>query len=657
MRFQLVLAALGLPLPLLAQAPVITTAGDPSVRADTIYSLAVNPADYPDQDYVYLLDDGVVVHEADGRGRSTYRQVIQILTREAAESWGEHTFSYVDKRERLTVNWVRVLKPDGTVISEGPTHEQETSAPVPHQYPVYTDTKIRRLTLGGVAPGTIVDFSYTTEILEPVMPRSFGNSWSVSTGAFTRRSRLIVDVPASLAPRIQEWNVRFPRDAREQRGRRVYVWATSDVAVSEQEPFAAWPNEVDVSLTIGAPIAWSDIARWYEGLARDRYEITPELEQVFRTETAGAVSRADSLNALYRWVAQEIRYVSLSLGRGGYQPRRAAEVVRTRLGDCKDKATLLIALARRMGVTAYPVIVSLGGRPDSAMPTPQAFDHVIVAVDQGGTYQFADPTAELAPFGELALELQGELGLLVLPDGRGELVTLPQASVDKSGNAFVLRGELASDGAFDGRFSRTSTGFAQMELRQSLASASTMSANDRERLTRAVANGVFEGATGDSLTVFDGRDLKAVPKISVNVHAPRAASATGSDYIFDVPIPGYPLSRLVSELEASPSRRYPIDVTDVFGPSTTSWSMEITVPAGWRAKLPANVAATSRFGSYRSTYVQDGRTLRVERRITGARGTEPPERVGELITWLKAISADDVRYIVFETTSKGTSGS
>ena len=649
MRFLLLSAALALPLPLRAQAPVITPRGDPSVRADTIYRLAVDPADHPDQSYVYLLDDGVVVHEADGRGRSTYRQVIQILTREAAESWGEQTFSYVDKRERLTVNWVRVLALDGTVISEGPTHEQETSAPVPHQYPVYTDTKIRRLTLGGVAPGTIVDFSYTTEILEPVMPRSFGNSWSVTTGALTRRSRLIVDVPSALTPRVQEHNVRFSRDTREQRGRRVYTWATSDVPVNEREPFAAWPNEVDVSVTIGSPLGWSDIARWYAGLARDRYELSPELEDVFRTATAGAADRADSPRALYRWVAQEIRYVSLSLGRGGYQPRRAAEVVRTRLGDCKDKATLLVALAHRMGVTAYPVIVSLGGEPDSTMPTPQAFDHVIVAVDQGGTFRFADPTAELAPFGELAFELQGEPGLLVRPDGQGELVTLPQAPADKSGNAFALRGELGSDGSFNGRFSRTSAGFTQLELRQSLASASSMSASDRERLTRAVANGVFEGATGDSLTIFDGRDLNAVPKISVSIRAPRAASPSGSDYIFDVPMPGYPLSRLVAELESSASRRYPIDVAEVFGPSTTSWAMEITVPAGWRAKLPSNVDAASRFGRYRSTYAQDGRTVRVERQITGGRGTEPPERIGELITWLKAISADDVRYIVFET--------
>ncbi|HEX5075602.1 MAG TPA: hypothetical protein VFW03_20490 [Gemmatimonadaceae bacterium] len=53
-------------LSLTAQAPRITPQGDPSVRADTIYKLAVNPADYPEENAAFLLDDGVVHLEADG---------------------------------------------------------------------------------------------------------------------------------------------------------------------------------------------------------------------------------------------------------------------------------------------------------------------------------------------------------------------------------------------------------------------------------------------------------------------------------------------------------------------------------------------------------------------------------------------------------------
>ena len=122
-------------LPLLAQAPVITPQGDPSVRADSIYRLAVDPADYPDQPFVYLLDDGVVVHQADGTGRATYRQVIQILTRDAAAQRGEHSFSYVAKREKFTLNWARVLTLAGKVITDRPLHGQERTAPVAPEDP------------------------------------------------------------------------------------------------------------------------------------------------------------------------------------------------------------------------------------------------------------------------------------------------------------------------------------------------------------------------------------------------------------------------------------------------------------------------------------------------------------------------------------------
>ncbi len=637
-------------LPLLAQAPVITPTGDPSVRSDSIYRLAVKPADHPDQAFVYLLDDGVVVHQADGTGRATYRQVIQILTRDAASQWGEHSFSYVAKREQFTLNWARVLSLDGTVISDRPVHEQETTAPVAQQYPVYSDTKIVRMTLGGVEPGTIVDLSYTTETLEPSMPGSFENSWSVNTGRPTRRSRLIVDVPVTLTPRIEQYNLTFPRRTYERHGRRVYEWATNDVPVVDPEPFATWPNAVDMQITVGAPITWDDVARWYAGLARDRYRFGPGLDSVFRAVTLASTSREDSLHALYRWVAQEIRYVSLALGRGGYQPRPPEQVVATKLGDCKDKATLLITLLRHMGERAYPVLVSLNGEPDSLMPDPGQFDHVIVALERpGGGYRFLDPTAELAPFGEIDVDLQGEFGLLVLPDGRGERVTLPEAPPNANVEANRLVGQLGPDGAFAGRFTERVSGSRQYRLRQSLTSVGSLSPDQRDRLARTLANTVFDGASGDSLVLFDGRDLDAEPKISVSVRAPRAATRSGSEYILTLPIPTYKVSPIIQELESHKTRRYPIDAAGVFGPATADWVVELTVPPGWRAKLPPGDTTASAFGSYQASYSQDGRTVRIERRLAGARGIEPPERVGDLIAWLKRIAADNAEYLVFET--------
>jgi len=197
------------------------------------------------------------------------------------------------------------------------------------------------------------------------------------------------------------------------------------------------------------------------------------------------------------------------------------------------------------------------------------------------------------------------------------------------------------------------SGAGEYSLRRSLASAPTMTAKEKDGLARALANQVFEGAAGDSLTLFDGRDLNAVPEISVRVHAPRAASRSGSDYILTLPLPSYSVSEMAAELEAHTPRRYPIDVAKVLGPSSVRWEFQLAVPPGWKAKLPGNVTAESRFGNYRSSYRQEGDTVRVEREITGARGMEPPERVNELIAWLKAIAADDAQYLVFSTPQQG----
>lgn len=86
------LALLALPAAATAQAPRITPEGDPSVRNDTIYALAVDSTQRRDERFVYLLDDGVIRLEADGSNRQTYRQVVQILTPEAARIWAERTF-------------------------------------------------------------------------------------------------------------------------------------------------------------------------------------------------------------------------------------------------------------------------------------------------------------------------------------------------------------------------------------------------------------------------------------------------------------------------------------------------------------------------------------------------------------------------------------
>ena len=630
-----------------AQAPVITPAGDPSVNSDTIYRLAVNPADYPDESYVYLLDDGVVRFEADGTGTRTYREVVQVLKQEAAEDFAEFSFSYSAVREKLTINWMRVLKPDGTVVSASPSHEEESDAPVTLESPMYSDLRRHRVTLGGVGPGTLVDWSYTVETIKPAMPGDFSTSWRVNNGRLTRRSRFLVDVPASLEARVKEENVRFARQTKVSHGRRVYVWATADVPKNpEPEPYARDTNDVYTGVAVSSPETWGDVARWYAGLLNGRDSLTPELDARLADVVKGARNVDDSLRALYRWVTQDFRYVSVSMGLGAYQPRVPAEVVRTGFVDCKDKSTLFVALARRMGLEAYPVLTGLEVSIDSTLPSATAFDHMIAEVIRPQGPVYLDLTTRAVPVGLLPYAEHGEFGLAVHPDGRADEVRLPRDSIASNFSSYEVTGTLSPEGTFTGHATLMWRGTTQLQIREEMSNDVTTI--QRANMTRNLANRVFDGAVGDSLELFDGRDLLAPARIAIAVHDAKATNHSGTSDVLTLPFGVVVSSATVAHVAARRPRHYHIDASLVFGVVTGVSDFRVTLPEGWRARLPDSVHVSGPFGSYTATYVQEGRELHVVRRAAGVRGVYPQDRVDDLLTFLRAVAADDVRYIVLE---------
>jgi len=640
--------SLAFAVPLAAQAPHITPAGDPSVKDDSIYRLAVDPAAYKGQDYVLLLDDGVVRYNHDGTGSRTYRQVVQVFTREAAERFGEQSFDYDSSRERLTINWLRVLSPDGKIISDKPVHEQEGIAPVAQEAPVYSDVRERRVSLGGVAPNTIVDYSYTIETTAPVMPGDFRNNWRVTTGRLVRRSRYLVDLPADMQPTIKERNLTFARTVTRANGRAVYTWATAEVQPWDAEPFMADSNGVVQTIEVAAPLTWNDIAQWYAKLSRDRFTLTPAVDSALKTQLDGARTEDDTLRDAARWVAQDFRYVSLSLGIGGYRPRFPADVLTTKYGDCKDKATLFVAVARHLGLRAFPVLLSAGGGVDRSVPTISAFDHMIAAVQRPwGGYLFVDLTSDLTPYGSLPPAEQGQFGLLVRPDGTAEQVTFPKDSIGANRDDDLLVGELSPDGSLQGRYSELQTGTRQYGLRN--AFSNEIDDSDRARLAQRIAAEVVPDAVSDSLQTFDGRDWSARPYVAVTFHGGHPASQSGATDILTLPLHDYATPNLVTDLAARGPRRFPIDFWGSVGaPHEESSTLEVTLPAGWAAQLPSSVDASSVFGRYTAEYRQDGRVLRITRRLVGAPGVQPPDRIADLLDWLKRIGTDDVKYVVLK---------
>ena len=646
----LALAFLLLPGAARAQAPVVTPAGDPSVRSDSIYALAVDSASHAQDSYVVLLDDGIVRYEADGRGIRTYRQVTQVITPDAAARLAEHAFSYSPGHQRLTVNWIRVVRPDGTVVSDTPSHVQDADVPATMGDPVYTDEKVRRYSLSGVAPGTIVDWSYTIEELKPALPGDFLLTWSVQNPRLTLRSRYIADLPAGLHPHLLEYNLNFKSRTTTVGGRRITTWATRDVPYVEPEEFASDSNGVYMTITLAGPITWEAIGRWYAGLAADRTVVTPAVMEKASSVVADARTADDTLAALQRWVAQDIRYVSIALGRGGYQPRSPADVLSTGYGDCKDKATLFIAVADKLGFQAYPVLLNAGGDVERTLPAVAQFDHAIAAVERPQGRRYVDLTSALTPYGELPPGDQGQFALVVRPDGHSEQVVLPESAPAANLASTGMTGSLAPDGHLSVSVEEMVRGSRQYAFRQLFSRP--VDESHRADLARAIGARLYPDAEVDSLQLFDGRNLAVEPRVSFRLSHALAARPAGAGHtmILTLPLPSMRfLADAAARLEAHPLRLFPLDAAKVVGPIAGRTEITVTLPAGWRAQLPPPVEANGKWGHYASRYTQEGQTLHVIRTLEGTRGVYPPSAIRDLEAWLRAVAADDVPYIVIDS--------
>ncbi|MEO7363549.1 MAG: DUF3857 and transglutaminase domain-containing protein [Gemmatimonadaceae bacterium] len=639
------LAALGTT-PVCRQIAAQTLKSQPS---DSIVKLAADPALRQGTALTTLLDELEFRVEADGRSTRRRRQVFLMMNDAAARSRAEQSFSFSPSHQRFALNWVRVLKPNGEVISDKPAQEQDADVPAAMRNPVYQDQKIRRLSLAGLAAGTILDLSWTLEEKAPYRAGDFYEIRYVNSPVDVVRFRYVLDAPESLQPRIVEYNLNVKRTESVANGRRVTTWAANDLPHVVGEAFMADSNDVIQGIAVASPSSWNDIGMWYHGLSKDRYQLTPAVAQRVDSvvSAANARTRLDTVKALHRWAAQDVRYVSVALGIGGYQPRTPDEVLATGIGDCKDKATLFVAAVRKFGIEANPVLLSNTGHTDRNAPSIFQFNHEIAAVRNGTGWTYTDLTAEAIPFGMIPLSYQGGMGLMVLPDGKSDVITFPASPPDSNTSVVRIIGELRADGAVVMRVDDRAVGTPSLGTRQSFFSPVDSTA--RAGAMRAIGSVYFKDGSADSLRAFNGKDLSADVHISFRVQGTNVLKSVGTVKLFTMPAtmrgpaPGF--GNLANNLAAAPTRKFPVDVSRIVGPYTTSSQFELTLPVGWVAELPKNVVTTSIVGKYSTSYVQEGRVLRITRMVQGARGIYAPVRIAEVISWLRTISADDLEFV------------
>jgi hypothetical protein len=366
------------------------------------------------------------------------------------------TFTYTASNQQVDIGYVRVIKPDGSIVVTPDYNVQDMPADVTREAPMYSDIHQKHVAVKGLGVGDILEYQVTLRTLKPEVSDQFWLEYSFEKNLIILDEQLDLDLPVEKTATVSSSDLQPTVTTAE--GRKLYHWASLNLARPDPDAPPKSLKHWKPSVQVTTFTSWEQIGAWYQSLEREPLAVTPAIRAKAAALTNGLTTDEDKLRAIFNDVALHIHYVGLEFGIGRYQPHVADDVLSNEYGDCKDKHTLLAALLNAAGIEAWPVLISSGRELDPSTPSPAQFDHVITLVPLSGKLLWMDSTEEVAPVGMLADTLL-EKQALAIPSGKpAYLENTPADLPFPRSIRFQADGKLSDKGSFTGHISQSADG-------------------------------------------------------------------------------------------------------------------------------------------------------------------------------------------------------
>ena len=403
--------------------------------------------------------------ESDGTGVEETEAVIRVQSQAGVKEFGQMVFGYSSATEKLDVEYVRVRKADGSVVVTPESTAQDFAPDILREAPMYSDYRQRHISVTSLAPGDTLEYRTVTRTVTPLAAGHFWYEHTFPKHVVVGEDRLEIDVPKAREVKLKA--PKYPPETQEKGERRIYTWERKNIEPDRDKDRDEDRDEdeigPDVQLTTFTD--WKQVAQWYSKLQGERMTVDDAVRKQADGLTKGAKTPEEKARRLYDYVARNVRYVSISLGVGRFQPHAASEVLGNGYGDCKDKHTLLAALLKAEGIQSYPVLIHHDRKLDAEVPSPAQFDHVITLARVGSQLTWLDATPEVTPYGLILYPLRNKQAVVASEDAEGGLRRTPADSPVKTFAHFMLDGKFSEFGALDATLEFTAQGDRDWEMR------------------------------------------------------------------------------------------------------------------------------------------------------------------------------------------------
>lgn len=567
---------------------------------------------------VYLLEDKLVTVGPDGRPVERYRAVVKILRPQGRRM--ATPMVWFSKDEKLRSFHVWSIGPDGHHYA---MKDQEYSEYGDQSWGMlYVDERAKIASPPGADPGGVIAWEYEKDL----QPYFSENTWEFQNDVPTVRSVYEIDLP----PGWHEYAVWFRHDRMQpaEAAPNHVRWEMTNLAgvdLSDVPLAPAWRSlagRMTVHFSADAlpegDALWAKIGDWYTSLAAQRSEGGADLAATAKS-VAGDGDFMARLAKVADFMQQQIRYVGIEIGIGGWQPHAAEDVFHSRYGDCKDKATLMISMLDAVGIRATWLAVDtergfidprtpslFGNHMITAIEIPKGYDdprlQAVVTAQSGKRYLIFDPTNQYVSVGELPDYLQGGYGVLAAGKD-SQVLQLPVLQPGADTTERTATFALAADGTLQGDVTVTRSGASAWAIRESLAMDSDK--DQRQEVERSLQHD-FSTFTLGTEKAENVRDLNKPLTLHYEVTAPLYAKGMGSLLLVRPRVVG----SVTDGLDDKP-RMVPVSFE-----ALRTWrdSFDVKIPAGYAVdEVPDPVNVDAGFATYRSEVKAQGDMLHYTR--------------------------------------------
>ena len=380
-----------------------------------------------------LLKDYQFIVNKKNEATTVIRVIGKIYSKQAVYDYSQIPIAFNSFYEEPVLNFARVIYKDGSVREVSRDAVQTKTFPDVRGGTQYTDNQYLSFALSGLEVGAAFEYQLTFNHKNPTIKGEwFDNHWfagmlqSLSPPYTPRIDPVLTSQYTLRVDKGREFLYYLTRGSQNPIKKTIkdqdeYLWIFKDLPAITMEAAMPAIGSLNPILIISSLKDWSQLNQWAFDKLMPKTEVNQEIKNQAIKLTSNAKTNSEKIKSITDYIQGNIQYVYADLNRGGYTPHAAADILRSRYGDCKDQTILLISMLKAIGIEAFPALINPYPYEEYTGIPSIYFSHLITYIPQPDRDIWLDMTSGVTPFPNLVFSDQNRTAFVINETG-GRLI-------------------------------------------------------------------------------------------------------------------------------------------------------------------------------------------------------------------------------------------